>query len=132
LADEKTTQIPLNSPSFEQALVQLEAIVEQLEDGETGLAAALDCYEQGVGLLKQCYSLLERAERRIELLCGVDAQGNPVTQPFDDEASLSLDEKRQARGGRRKKSPPKAESAGGGQVSQDPDPRQMDEPGSLF
>jgi exodeoxyribonuclease VII small subunit len=131
LVDENTTEIPPNSPSFERALVQLEAIVEQLEDGETGLAAALDCYEQGVRLLKQCYTLLDRAERRIELLCGVDAQGNPVAQPFDDEASLSLDEKRQTRS-RRKKAAAKGEVPGGGPVAEEPGTRQIDEPGSLF
>jgi exodeoxyribonuclease VII small subunit len=131
LIDEKNTQIPPNPPSFEQALVQLEVIVEQLEDGETGLAAALECYEQGVHLLKQCYSLLERAERRIELLCGVDAQGNPVAESFDDEASLSLDEKRQARSVRRKKAP-KAEPMRDSAIPEEPGTRQMDEPGSLF
>ncbi|HJT35662.1 MAG TPA: exodeoxyribonuclease VII small subunit [Pirellulales bacterium] len=87
-------------PSFEQALAQLETIVHELEEGEIGLADALDRYELGIKLLKQCYGLLERAERRIELLSGVDAAGNPVTQPFSDE-SLSLEEKAQSRGRRR-------------------------------
>ena len=131
MADENSTQIPPNSPSFEQALVQLEAIVEQLEDGETGLASALECYEQGVRLLKQCYTLLERAERRIELLCGVDAQGNPVAEAFDDEASISLDEKRQSRSARRKR-PPKGEGLRDSAIPEEPGARQMDEPGSLF
>lgn len=131
MAEEKSSQIPPNSPSFEQALLQLEAIVEHLEDGETGLAASLEHYEQGVRLLKQCYSLLERAERRIELLCGVDAQGNPVTEAFDDEASLSLDEKRQSRSARRKK-PAKGEGVRGSAIQEEPDAPQIDEPGSLF
>lgn len=87
-------------PSFEQALAQLETIVHELEEGEIGLAEALDRYEQGIRLLKQCYGLLERAERRIELLSGVDAAGNPITQPFSDD-SLSLEEKAQSRGRRR-------------------------------
>ena len=65
------------SPSFEEALAELDAIVHDLEEGQTGLAEALARYEQGVGLLKRCYGLLERAERRIELLTGIDAQGNP-------------------------------------------------------
>ncbi|MEX0711022.1 MAG: exodeoxyribonuclease VII small subunit [Pirellulales bacterium] len=78
-------------PSFEEALARLEAIVELLEEGEIGLADALARYEEGVALLKQCYGLLEHAERRIELLSGVDAQGNPITAPFDDSASLDAD-----------------------------------------
>ena len=43
--------------------------------------------EQSVELLRQSYELLERAERRIELLSGVDVEGNPITQPFDDSAT---------------------------------------------
>ena len=82
----------VEAPRFEAALGRLEAIVHDLEDGDIGLDAALAQYEAGIRLLRQCYGLLERAERRIELLSGVDAEGNPVTQPFDDVASTA-DEK---------------------------------------
>ncbi len=118
-------------PVFEQALVELEAIVRALEEGDVGLAEALARYEQGVGLLKQCYALLERAERRIELLCGQDAEGNPVTEPFDDEATLSLEEKAQVRSSRRSqagaKTPRKAAKTPVEQSVQD-----VDESGGLF
>lgn len=120
-------------PSFEQALVQLEQIVRQLEDGEVGLAEALSHYEQGVKLLKQCYGLLERAERRIELVSGVDADGNPITQPFDDESTLALEEKSQSRTRRRSK---RAEtSQKGGSATPLPTPENQDDIdtlGSLF
>jgi exodeoxyribonuclease VII small subunit len=65
----------------------MEAIVYELEEGRVGLAEALARYEEGVGLLRQCFALLETAERRIELLTGVDAAGNPVVEPYDDTAS---------------------------------------------
>jgi len=65
----------------------MEAIVYELEEGRIGLAEALARYEEGVGLLRQCFGLLETAERRIELLTGVDAAGNPVVEPYDDTAS---------------------------------------------
>ena len=87
--------------SFEEALVQLESIVGELENGKIGLADALQRYEAGVKLLKNCYQLLEKAERRIELLSGVDADGNPVVADFDDDTSESLDEKASARARRR-------------------------------
>jgi exodeoxyribonuclease VII small subunit len=87
-------------PSFEESLERLEQIVRQLEQGRLGLSESLDVYGEGIKHLKQCYQTLESAERKIELLAGVDAQGNPVTQPFDD-AELSLDEKAQARSDRR-------------------------------
>lgn len=86
--------------TFEQGLAELEAIVHRLEEGEAPLAQALADYEAGVGLLKHCFELLETAERRIELLRGLDADGEPATETFDDTA-LSLEEKAQARGKRR-------------------------------
>jgi len=115
-------------PSFEQALAELETIMHELEEGKLGLAEGLARYERGVTLLKQCYELLEHAERRIELLCGVDADGNPVTQPFDAGDEQSLDEKAQSRSRRRSAAkparptdPPAVEPAD-----------DVDEPGSLF
>lgn len=86
--------------SFEEALSQLEAIVHDLEEGSIGLAEALARYERGVGLLKQCYSLLERAERKIELLTGIDSAGAPLAEPMDDGVQ-SLEEKSKARSRRR-------------------------------
>jgi len=84
MAKKKTPE----APSFEQALERLEAIVQRLEDGELGLDEALAQYEEGVGLLRRSYDLLGQAERRIEVLGGVDAEGNPITEPFDDEATI--------------------------------------------
>lgn len=74
--------------------------MRQLEDGELGLNEALDRYEKGVRLLRQCYDLLDRAERKIELLSGIDADGRPITTPLDDR-DVSLGEKAERRGRRR-------------------------------
>ncbi len=88
-------------PSFEEALSHLETIVHELEEGQIGLADALTRYEHGVKLLKQCYGLLEGAERKIELLSGFDAAGNAVTEPYDHEASAERDQRGEARSKRR-------------------------------
>ena len=69
--------------SFEAALDQLEQLVDDLERGEPGLSEALAKYEQGVRLLARCQEVLDKAERSIALLTGIDPQGNPVTAPFD-------------------------------------------------
>jgi exodeoxyribonuclease VII small subunit len=90
-----------DDPSFEQALAQLEQIVHSLEEGQTGLSDSLAQYEQGVKLLRQCHDLLAQAERKIEVLAGFDAQGNPVTEAFSDAAGNSLEEKADARSRRR-------------------------------
>lgn len=74
--------------TFEQALARLEEIVHLLEEGDLGLSEAMQRYEEGVKLLRRSYEMLEGAERKIELLSGVDAEGNPVTQPFDDTATF--------------------------------------------
>jgi exodeoxyribonuclease VII small subunit len=114
-------------PTFEQVLDQLEKIVHDLEDGGMGLNEALTAYEKGVRLLRQCHLLLEKVERRIELLSGVDANGNAITQPLDDTA-LSLEEK--ARRGRRRSSPKASQlpaTPESGDLRDDPDV-----PGGLF
>jgi exodeoxyribonuclease VII small subunit len=90
-----------DQPSFEDGLKRLEEIVHLLEEGEIGLNEALARYEEGVKLLRQSYDLLEGAERRIELLSGIDAVGRGVTQPFDDQSTLSKDESGQTRSRRR-------------------------------
>ncbi len=115
-------------PSFEGALAELETIMHDLEDGKLGLAEGLARYERGIGLLKQCYELLERAERRIELLCGVDAAGNPVTQAFDAAGEQTLEEKAQSRSRRRSAAKP-ARSA---ESTKPAVPDDLDEPGGLF
>lgn len=74
--------VPTETPSFEAALASLEAIVHDLEDGDLGLAEALARYEQGIKHLRHCYDLLEQAERKIELLTGIDAEGRAKTVPF--------------------------------------------------
>jgi exodeoxyribonuclease VII small subunit len=81
--EEKETEI-----RFEAAVSRLEQIVESLERGEPDLAAALAKYETGVRLLTQSYGLLERADRAVALLAGVDEQGKPVTAPFDATAAV--------------------------------------------
>ena len=78
---------PQDNLTFEQALAEVERIVRELEDGQIGLEEALACYETGVGLLKQCYGQLRRAEQRILLLTGLDAEGRPVLQPFEHAAT---------------------------------------------
>lgn len=73
--------------TFEEALAELEAVVADLEGGELGLGDSLKRYEEGVARLRRCHAQLDAAERRIELLSGVDADGNPLTEPFDAEAT---------------------------------------------
>ncbi len=97
----KSNQNDATQLNFEDALKRLEEIVHALEEGDVGLSEALEKYEQGVKLLRQSYELLQKAERRIELLSGVDAEGNPIAEPFDDTATIDV-EKGGVRRGRRR------------------------------
>lgn len=51
--------------SFEEALQQLEQIIEEVESGEIGLERSLAAYEKGTRLIARCRRILEHAERRI-------------------------------------------------------------------
>lgn len=55
-------------PDFEQALAQLEAIVEQLEQGDLSLDESLQQFERGVQLTRTCQSALKQAEQKVEIL----------------------------------------------------------------
>jgi len=112
MAKKKT--VKSKRPTFEQSLAELETIVAKLEGGQLGLADSLAEYELGVKHLKSCYDQLSTAERRIELVTQVDADGKPRTEAFDDEASASLAEKGAARN--RRRSAPAAKRRGSDDV----------------
>lgn len=53
---------------FEQALTDLEAIVDEMENGELSLEDSLKAYEKGVALTNQCQQALKEAELKIQQL----------------------------------------------------------------
>ena len=87
-------------PSFEDALHRLADAVRQLEEGNLSLDDSLARYEEGIRYLSQCQKILENAERKIELLSGFDAEGNPIIKSVDDEV-MSLEQKADGRSRRR-------------------------------
>jgi exodeoxyribonuclease VII small subunit len=74
-------------PTFEQSLARLQQLVESLEDGQLTLGQSLAAYEEGIKHLKICHAALTETERKIEILSGFNAAGEPVTKPFDDSAT---------------------------------------------
>jgi len=75
--------------SFEDALTQLERIVRSLDAGQSNLETSLDDYEKGVKLLRHCHATLQNAERRIEILKGVSADGTPMTERANENRFLT-------------------------------------------
>ena len=55
-----------NELTFEQALLSLEEIVEELNNGELDLEKAISAYERGVKLKNICEKRLKNAKERIE------------------------------------------------------------------
>lgn len=88
--------------NFETALEHLQTIVHELEEGDLGLETSLARFESGVSLLRSCYRILEQAEQKIEILTGADANGDPVTAPFDATATMSAAENSVRKPGRRR------------------------------
>jgi exodeoxyribonuclease VII small subunit len=58
----------MKETSFEKAIVRLEEIVKELEDGRLPLESALVLFEEGVKLSRICEGYLEAAEQRISIL----------------------------------------------------------------
>ncbi len=54
--------------SFEEALTRLEEIANTLENENPGLEKALELYEEGAKLLKECTGMLDEAQKKITVL----------------------------------------------------------------
>ncbi len=52
--------------TFEEALKELEETVKKLEAGETTLDEAMELFEKGVGLTKNCRKILDDAILRVK------------------------------------------------------------------
>ncbi len=52
--------------TFEQSLKELEETVKKLENNETGLEEAMELFEKGVALTKQCRKLLDEAQLKVK------------------------------------------------------------------
>ncbi|MFK7911643.1 MAG: exodeoxyribonuclease VII small subunit [Akkermansiaceae bacterium] len=55
-------------PSFEQALEELEEMVDTMESGELALEELITSYERGAKLVSHCESVLDDARKRLELI----------------------------------------------------------------
>lgn len=66
--------------ALEQALLELEQLVEQMESGDLSLDQALAAFEQGIKLTRQCQQTLAQAEQKVQLL--IEQNGNLQAVPF--------------------------------------------------
>jgi exodeoxyribonuclease VII small subunit len=54
--------------TFETYLAQVEDAVKALEGGKLRLEESIEKYESGIKALRQCYTILDQAEKKIQLL----------------------------------------------------------------
>ena len=68
--------------NLEQALGELEALVEEMESGDLPLEEAMKKFERGITLTRQCQTALRDAEQKVEVLLK-KAGGAEETAPFE-------------------------------------------------
>lgn len=69
---------------FEDALKRLEEIVDTLERGELSLEKSLKIFEEGVRLSRFCNKMLDKAEKKVEILMQ-NEKGDLEAKPFEHE-----------------------------------------------
>jgi len=73
-----------NNIKFENALEDLEKIVNELEKGGLSLDDSLDKFSRGMKLIKMCHSRLDKAEKKIELVLKENGEFGE-TVDFEDD-----------------------------------------------
>lgn len=71
--------------TYEEALAQLDALIQKLEGGSIPLEDAISAYERGTRLARHCEQLLDRTERRVTALM-VGSDGRPAEAPLEIDA----------------------------------------------
>jgi exodeoxyribonuclease VII small subunit len=76
----KTSETPVENLSYEEALTELEGIVESLESEQNPLEESMKLFERGQALVTHCGALLEAAQLKVQKLTG------ETVSPFEEEA----------------------------------------------
>jgi exodeoxyribonuclease VII small subunit len=69
---------PVESLSYEQALDEMEEIIQRMEGQQLALEQALALFERGQILAKHCADLLSQAELKVRQLTGQEIAGLQV------------------------------------------------------
>lgn len=70
--------------SFEQAMDQLEALVEKLETGEVPLEKAIQYYQEGMKLSKICNEKLGNVEKQMQQIMNEHGEFEPFSIQEED------------------------------------------------
>jgi exodeoxyribonuclease VII small subunit len=72
-----------NPSQFENAMEELEKLVEQMEQGDISLEESLKAFERGIKLTRTCQQALQEAEQKVQLL--LEQDGQQTMEPFLNE-----------------------------------------------
>jgi len=72
----------MSEKTFEQAMQELEKIVEDLEVGDLPLEKAMNMFEEGIQLTRFCTNKLDETEKKINVLLQ-DQQDDIKRQSFE-------------------------------------------------
>lgn len=76
--------------NFEEALEELEGLVEQLEDGDLSLEESLAAFEKGVRIARECQDALKQAEQRVQILLQQNGpNGEEQLAPFAESGATA-------------------------------------------
>jgi len=78
----KKNDKPIKDLSFEDALKELEAIVQRLERGDAPLEESITIYQRGAALKAHCDAKLKDAQMKVEKIV-LDGSGKVSTENFD-------------------------------------------------
>ena len=70
--------------TFEEAMEQLEVIVEKLEEGDVPLEEAINIYQQGMELSKLCHDKLKNVEAQLTQVLTEDGKKENFIIPEEE------------------------------------------------
>jgi exodeoxyribonuclease VII small subunit len=73
-SNKSVTPTRKRQPDLDKSLAELEAIVETLEEGDLPLEKALQQFEKGIKLSRDCQAALTAAEQKVQILMQEDLQ----------------------------------------------------------
>ncbi|MEM7011408.1 MAG: exodeoxyribonuclease VII small subunit [Verrucomicrobiota bacterium] len=109
MGDSATTSEDISEIPFEQAIEELEEIVNAMESNQMPLDKLVDAYERGNRLVKTCQTRIDEAEQRIEQIASGVGSEEVRLETFDPEADPT-GAAPAAAGGKTPQSKPKAKS----------------------
>jgi exodeoxyribonuclease VII small subunit len=83
LSDDAIVPRKEKTPAFEEALKELENLVEALERGDQSLEESLKSFERGVTLTRLCQDALKEAEQKVQVL--IEKNQTADLEPFPND-----------------------------------------------